>query len=109
MMALVSRAPRFLLIAGIAVLGLVFFSPDLAAMGTKVDFEKILPNVVNKYLPIGCQGLIFAGLLAAFMSTFVSTVNPGAAHVVNDIYKRYINPSDRRGGMSCWATSLRSW
>ena len=26
------------------------------------------------------------------MSTFVSTVNSGAAYVVNDIYKRYINP-----------------
>ncbi len=27
------------------------------------------------------------------MSTFVSTVNSGAAYVVNDIYKRYINPN----------------
>jgi len=93
MMAVVSLGPRFLLIAGIAVLGLVFFSPDLAAMGTKVDFEKILPHVVNKYLPVGGKGLILAGLLAAFMSTYVSTVNSAAAYVVNDIYKRYINPN----------------
>jgi Na+/proline symporter len=89
MMALVSLAPRFLLIAGIAVLGLVFFSPDLKAMGAKVDFEKILPLVVAKHLPVGCKGLILAGLLAAFMSTFVSTVNSGVAYIVNDIYKRY--------------------
>ena len=26
------------------------------------------------------------------MSTFVSTVNSGAAYIVNDIYKRYIDP-----------------
>src|SRR5512133_471216 len=46
-MALVSLAPRFLLVAGIAVLGIVFFSPDLAAMGAQVNFEKILPNVLR--------------------------------------------------------------
>jgi Na+/proline symporter len=62
-------------------------------MGTKVDFEKILPNVVLHHLPMGLKGLVLAGLLAAFMSTFVSTVNSGAAYVVNDIYKRYIRPA----------------
>jgi Na+/proline symporter len=61
-------------------------------MGAKVDFEVILPAVVLNDLPVGCKGLILAALLAAFMSTFVSTVNSGAAYVVNDIYKRYLNP-----------------
>jgi Na+/proline symporter len=94
MMAIASLAPRFLLIAGIGTLGIVYFGPELRQMaaGGKVDFEQILPSVVNRHLPIGCKGLILAGLLAAFMSTFVSTVNSGAAYVVNDIYKRYINP-----------------
>ena len=94
MMAIASLAPRFLLIAGIGALGIFYFGNDLRAMaaGGKVDFERILPNVVHGYLPVGCKGLILAGLLAAFMSTFVSTVNSGAAYMVNDIYKRYINP-----------------
>lgn len=92
MMCIVSLAPRFLLIAGITVLGVVFFSPELRAMGAKVDFEKILPAVVADHLPVGCRGLILAGLLAAFMSTFVSTVNSGVAYIVNDIYKRYLRP-----------------
>jgi len=92
MMALTSLGPRFLMIAGIAVLGIQFFSAELAAMGARVDFEVILPAVVLNYLPTGCRGLILAALLAAFMSTFVSTVNSGAAYVVNDIYKRYVNP-----------------
>jgi len=95
MMAIASLAPRFLLIAGIGTLGIVYFGPELQAMAAKqgkVDFEVILPQVVNRYLPIGCKGLILAGLLAAFMSTFVSTVNSGAAYIVNDIYKRYIDP-----------------
>jgi len=106
-MALVSLTPRFLLIGAIAVLGIVFFSPDLAAMGTKVDFEKILPGVLAKYVPIGFKGVLIAALLASFMSTFVSTVNSGAAYVVNDIYKRYVNPSApaKRYVWAGWITS----
>ncbi|MCU0917986.1 MAG: Na+:solute symporter [Planctomycetes bacterium] len=93
MMAICSLAPRFLLIGGIAVLGIAFFGSDLQAITQgKMDREEILPRVVSGYVPIGCKGLILAGLLAAFMSTFVSTVNSGSAYVVNDIYKRYINP-----------------
>jgi len=106
-MALVSLTPRFLLIAGITTLGIVYFSPDLALMGAKVNFEKILPNVLNRYVPIGLKGVLIAALLAAFMSTFVSTVNSGAAYVVNDIYKRYINPHApvRRYVIVAWITS----
>jgi Na+/proline symporter len=94
MMAIASLAPRFLLIAGIGTLGIVYFGPELRQMAAsgKVDFEQILPSVVNRHLPIGAKGLILAGLLAAFMSTFVSTVNSGAAYIVNDIYKRYLAP-----------------
>jgi Na+/proline symporter len=106
-MALVSLAPRFLLIGAIAVLGIVFFSPDLAAMGAKVNFEKILPGVLAKYVPIGFKGVLIAALLASFMSTFVSTVNSGAAYVVNDIYKRYVNPTApaKRYVWAGWITS----
>ena len=106
-MAMVSLAPRFLLIAAIAVLGIVFYSHDLAAMGPNVDFEKILPNVLRDYVPIGFKGILIAALLASFMSTFVSTVNSGAAYVVNDIYKRYINPDapPKRYVVIAWITS----
>jgi Na+/proline symporter len=34
-----------------------------------------------------------AGLLAAFMSNFAATVNAAPAYIVNDIYKRFINPN----------------
>jgi Na+/proline symporter len=85
--------PRYFMIAGITMLALVFFSSDLNAMGEGVDFEQILPYIINNFLPAGVVGLTLAGLLAAFMSTFDSTVNAGAAYLVNDIYKRYINPT----------------
>ena len=85
--------PRYLLITGITILGLVFFSDNLLAMGDKVDFEQVFPYVINNFIPPGLFGFLIAGLLAAFMSTFSSTINAGAAYAANDIYKRYINPN----------------
>ena len=95
-MSIVQLVPRFLMITGIAVLGLVYFSPQvnqMLAAGEKFDFEKILPYVIKDFVPVGLVGVLLAGLLAAFMSTFDSTVNAGAAYLVNDIYKRYLNPN----------------
>jgi len=92
--SVVLNFPRYLMIAGIGILGLVFFSGNLnemAAAGEKIDFEQVLPYVINKFLPIGLVGMVLAGLFAAFMSTFDSTVNCGASYLVNDIYKRYIH------------------
>lgn len=94
-MSIVQLAPRSLMIGGIAILGLAFFSPEVNEMvagGGKFDFEQILPFVIARFVPAGLTGILMAGLLAAFMSTFDSTVNAGAAYVVNDIYKRYIRP-----------------
>ena len=50
----------------------------------------ILPWVIRDQIPVGLLGLLLAGLLAAFMSTFSATVNAGGAYLVNDIYKRYL-------------------
>jgi len=96
--SLVLYLPRYLLVTGICVLGFVFFTPQIKAMGSAVDFEQILPHVIHNFVPAGVVGLILAGLLAAFMSTYSGTVNCGASYVANDIYKRYINPeaSDRK-------------
>ncbi|HOT96904.1 MAG TPA: Na+:solute symporter [bacterium] len=85
--------PRYLLISGIVALGLVFFSPQIVGMGANIDFERILPYVLSNFLPTGILGLVLAGLFAAFMSNFAATVNAAPAYVVNDIYKRYINPN----------------
>jgi len=84
--------PRWLMITGITVLAIAFYSPDLVAMGKDIDFEMILPYVIKNFIPVGLVGVLIAGLLAAFMSTFDATVNAGASYIVNDIYKRYINP-----------------
>ncbi len=84
--------PRYALITGLAVLGIVYFTDDLNAMGSAVDFEQILPFAIKEFVPVGLLGILIAGLLAAFMSTFAATVNAAPAYIVNDLYKRYINP-----------------
>lgn len=65
----------------------VFGLSILSANGEVVDSEKVLPIVINRLLPIGIKGLVLAGLFAAFMSTFDSTLNLAASFVVNDIVK----------------------
>ncbi|MCD8179605.1 MAG: Na+:solute symporter [Tannerellaceae bacterium] len=84
--------PRYLMIMGFAVLAIVFFSEDFRLMGDAIDFETILPRAIGEFVPVGLAGLLLAGLLAAFMSTFASTVNAAPAYLVNDVYLKYINP-----------------
>lgn len=90
---LVLYFPRYLMVAGFAVLGLVFLKEDLSGLSGQVDFELILPLAIEKFIPIGVKGLLLAGLLAAFMSTFAAFINAAPAYLVNDIYKKYINPN----------------
>jgi SSS family solute:Na+ symporter len=85
--------PRYLMITGLTVLALAYFSPELNAMGADIDFEMILPYAIKNFIPVGLMGVLLAGLLSAFMSTFAATVNAAPAYIVNDIYKRYINPN----------------
>ena len=83
---------RYLMIAGFAALGIIFYDKlDLIVAGS-IDFEQILPSTINLFVPTGLLGLLLAGLLAAFMSTFSGTLNAAQAYVTNDIYLKYIKP-----------------
>jgi Na+/proline symporter len=79
---------RWPFIAAIAIMGVVLGTTE----GVIKDPETVLPVVINQLVPIGLKGLLVAGLMAAAMSTFDSTVNAGAAYWVKDIYQTYINP-----------------
>lgn len=84
---------RYFMIAGFTVLAIVFYDQLDLISGGKLDFENILPSAILEFAPVGIMGILLAGLIAAFMSTFASTVNAAPAYLVNDIYLRYINPS----------------
>lgn len=82
-----------------ALASLVIF-PDLASIQQK--FPHINPDILRNdiaypamlsLLPAGLLGLVLASLIAAYMSTMSTHLNWGASYVVNDFYKRFINPS----------------
>ncbi len=85
--------PRYLMITGLTILALVFYSDHIRGMGSNIDFEMVLPYALNRFVPAGLLGLLIAGLLAAFMSNFAATVNAAPPYIVNDLYKRFINPN----------------
>jgi Na+/proline symporter len=84
------------ILVGLASL-LVF--PDLASIQTA--FPHIDPSVIGHdlaypamltFLPAGLLGLVLASLISAYMSTISTHLNWGASYIVNDFYKRIINP-----------------
>jgi len=80
---------RWAMCMGIVVLGLTMLKPVFDVQHA----EQVLPNVLRRiHFPIGLTGIVLAGFLAAFMSTFDSTVNVAASYVVEDFYKRFIRP-----------------
>jgi Na+/proline symporter len=83
---------RYLMIAGFAILGILYYDKLNLMVADRLDFEQILPSAINEFIPVGFMGLLLAGLLAAFMSTFAGTLNATQAYIVNDIYLKYINP-----------------
>ncbi len=91
---IVVSIPRYLMIGGLTALALAFFSPQLNAMGGKIDFELILPFAIKNFIPAGLMGLLLAGMLSAYMSTTSSFLNLGPAYIVNDLYKKYFKPNE---------------
>jgi Na+/proline symporter len=70
------------------------------------DIARTFPNVdpslighdmaypaMLRFLPAGFLGLMVAGLLAAYVSTIATHLNWGTSYLVNDLYRRFINPS----------------
>jgi solute:Na+ symporter, SSS family len=94
--SLVLLIPRYFMITGFSVLALVFLRDQFSGAAENVDFERVLPLAINEFVPQGLMGLFLAGLLAAFMGTFASTVNAAPAYLINDIYLKYINPNAQR-------------
>lgn len=76
---------RWAMVAGITMLG-------ITGVVAADDPETIMPIVLQEYLPAGVRGVVIAGLLAAFMSTFSSTVNAGASFVVRDFWQPLVRP-----------------
>ncbi len=106
--ALILSFFRWTMVAGLVVMGyaVVAGGGDGAAMISS-NPESVLPVVIGEMLPAGVRGLVLAGLVAAALSTFDSTLNAGASYVVRDIYQTYLRPEATQKQLivvSRWAT-----
>jgi len=59
------------------------------------------PMMITK-MNKGWLGLIIASLIAAYMSTIATHLNWGASYIVNDVYKRFINPNASDKKVKIW-------
>lgn len=87
---------RYLMVAGFAILAIAYFDELNLSGAAAADYDRLLPAAMAEFTPPGVLGLIVAGLLAAFISTFAGTLNAAPAYVVNDVYRRHINPGASR-------------
>jgi len=82
---------RWAMCMGIVVLalstGLSIITPE-----GKTDAESVMPKILLNHLDTGVLGLVIAGLLAAFMSTFSATVNAAASYIVRDLWQPLVRP-----------------
>ena len=83
----IGLVPMFMVSAAVGVIGIVEWGGDIA------NPTELYPLVIGTMLPIGLKGLVLAGLLSAFMSTFSATVNAGASYLTFDLYARYVAPN----------------
>jgi len=108
MEAIILSVFRWTMVAGLVVMGLHIVQNGLpGAVDISADAENVLPVVLGQSMPDGIRGLVIAGLIAAAMSTFDSTLNAGASYWVKDIYQSYLNPEatgDDLLRVSRWAT-----
>ena len=99
---------RWTMVAGLVVLGYALVQKGGAAADLMMkDAEQVLPIVLGEILPAGIKGLVLAGLIAAAMSTFDSTLNAGASYIVKDVYQAYVRPDatgEQLMRVSRWAT-----
>ncbi len=58
----------------------------------KLGHDLAYPAMVS-LLPEGLLGLVLASLAAAYMSTISTHLNWGSSYIVNDFYKRFIDPN----------------
>ena len=68
----------------LAALAVILLYPGLAQP------EPAYMRIVAEHLPHALRGIVFAGFMAAFMSTVATQLNWGASYLVADFYRRFV-------------------
>jgi SSS family solute:Na+ symporter len=94
----------------VALVALVVFPLGVSGGGADAelvaaDREMAYPVLMARLLPAGLLGLLFASLLAAFMSTVDTHLNWGASYLTHDLYRRFVAP-DASQSRLVWVSRL---
>mgnify|MGYP002018008972 CR=1 FL=1 len=57
-----------------------------------VDPEAGYVFAIRDHLPIGWRGLVIGAFIAAYISTVSTQLNWGSSYLINDFYKRFVQP-----------------
>lgn len=94
--AVANYAVRTWLWVLVGLVALVVYPPGVptgpGAAIVAADREMAYPVLMGELLPAGALGLLFASLLAAFMSTVDTHLNWGSSYLTNDLYRRFVRP-----------------
>ena len=77
--------------------------PDLlpADLQGLEEGDRVFPYFLVSALPVGATGILIAAVFAAAMSTVSTSLNSSATLVLEDFYRRYINPeASEKAGMA---------
>jgi SSS family solute:Na+ symporter len=98
---LIGAIPKMFLPALVIIPGMIALA--LSNMGSlelplkegtmTTDFDKVIPVLLLKYMPVGVLGLGLTALMASFMSGMAGNVSAFNTVFTYDIYQSYINPN----------------
>lgn len=69
-------------------LAAIFLYPELGPEEKRLGYAMAMRD----FLPNGLKGLLLVAFFAAYMSTVSTQLNWGTSYLINDLYKRFINP-----------------
>ncbi len=105
--SIVSNIFVYLLLAvlGLALLAYYKANPDLITPGKSLvsAADSLFPLFIIQGFPAGISGLVFAGLLAAAMSSLSSGINSSGMVVLNDFIIRFTKQKISQGVQVKWA------
>ncbi len=98
---LIGAIPKMLLPALVIIPGMIAVALTnigelelpLKAGTAATDFDKVIPVLLMKYMPMGVLGLGLTALMASFMSGMAGNVSAFNTVFTYDIYQNYIKPN----------------
>jgi solute:Na+ symporter, SSS family len=91
---LIGAYPKLFIPALVVIPGMIALVkiPHLGGTTGQLQYNNVIPLLINKYLPNGMLGIALTGLLASFMAGVAANVSAFNTVVTTDIYEPYIKP-----------------